>query len=125
MKILESAENYLETIYILKKELGEVRAIDVANRLGFSKPSISAAMKILRENGYITTNKSKYIALTKEGLGIALKIHGRHLILVDFFKSIGVTENTALEDACKIEHYISDETFEKLKDVVNYNFKHL
>ena len=116
MKLLESAENYLETIYILKKERGEVRAIDIANHLGYSKPSISAAMKILRENGYITINKSKYITLTKEGLAVALKINERHHILVAFFKSIGVSEETALEDACKIEHYISNETFDKLKE---------
>ena len=116
MKILESAENYLETIYVLKKEMGEVRAIDIANHLGFSKPSISTAMKMLRENGYITINKSKYIALTKAGLDVALKIHERHHILVEFFKSIEVSEETALEDACKIEHYISNETFDKLKE---------
>jgi len=115
MKLLESAENYLETIYVLKKELGEVRAVDIANHLGFSKPSISAAMKMLRENGYIIVNKSKYIALTREGLDVAMKIHERHRTLADFFTSLGVSENTALEDACKIEHYISDETFEKLR----------
>ena len=115
MKLLESAENYLETIYILKKELGEVRATDIANHLGFSKPSISAAMKMLRENGYITINSSKYIALTKEGLTVAMKINERHHTLVEFFKTIGVSEKTALEDACKIEHYISDETFSKLR----------
>ena len=116
MKILESAENYLETIYILKKDLGEVRAIDIANHLNFSKPSISNAMKMLRENGYITIDKSKYITLTKEGLDIALKINERHRTLVDFFKYLGVSEKTAIEDACKIEHYISDETFAKLKE---------
>ena len=115
MKILESAENYLETIYILEKELSEVRAIDIANHLGFSKPSISAAMKLLHQHGYITISKSKNIALTKEGLDIALKIHERHHILAEFFKHLGVSEKTAIEDACKIEHYISDETFDKLK----------
>jgi len=117
MKVLESAENYLETIYILKRELGEIRAIDIASRLGYSKPSISAALKILRENGYITLNKSKYIALTKEGMKIAMKINERHFILADFFRSIGVSEQTALEDACKIEHYISDETFDKIRAI--------
>jgi len=115
MKLLESAENYLETIYILKKELGDVRAIDIANRLGFSKPSISSAMKLLRENGYIEISGSKYIELTEKGLDVALKINERHRILIEFFKSIGVSEKTAADDACKIEHYISDETFERLK----------
>ncbi|MCL1982447.1 MAG: metal-dependent transcriptional regulator [Clostridiales bacterium] len=115
MRLMESAENYLETIYVLKRELGEVRAVDIANHLGFSKPSISTAMKMLRENGYITVSNSKYIALTKEGLDVALKIHEMHRTLANFFISLGVNEKTALEDACKIEHYISDETFDKLR----------
>ena len=115
MKILESAENYLETIFMLKKQFGEVRSIDIVNHLNFSKPSISTAMKHLKENNYIEINKSGYITLTKKGLEIASAVCERHYLLTKFLTSIGVSEDVALEDACKIEHYISDESYEKLK----------
>ncbi len=115
MKVLESAENYLETILILKKTSGEVKAVDIANHLGYSKPSISTALKQLRQSGYITVGGSGYIALTKTGLEIANEIYLRHTVLTNFLVSLGVSPETAREDACKIEHYLSAESFEKIK----------
>lgn len=116
MKILESAENYLETVLILKKQLGEVRAVDIANHLNFSKPSVSAALKQFRENGLITIGECGFIALTKSGMEIAVTMYERHKILANFLIGLGVNENTASEDACRIEHYISDESFQKIKE---------
>lgn len=115
MKILESAENYLEAILILKNEKGYVRAIDVVNYLGFSKPSVSVAMKQLETNGYIRRNGDGHISLTEEGMEIAAAIYERHTLLSEMFMSIGVCEETARIDACKVEHHISQETFEQLK----------
>ncbi len=115
MKILESSENYLETILILKKTSGEVKAVDIANHLGYSKPSISAALKLLKQNGYITVGSSGYITLTKAGLEIATEIYQRHTVLTDFLICLGVSPDTAKEDACKIEHYLSSESFERIK----------
>ncbi len=115
MRVLESSENYLETILVLKKTNGEVKAVDIANHLGYSKPSISTALKMLKQNGYITVGDSGYIALTKDGLDIANEMYRRHTILTDFLISIGVSPETAQEDACKIEHYLSSESFEKIK----------
>ncbi len=120
MKIFESAENYLETILILKKKLGEVKSVDIANHLRYSKPSISTALKQLKENEYIKVCKSGYISLTKKGLDIAEAMFERHTVLTDFFVALGVSKETAMEDACKIEHYISDESFEKMKEHCNY-----
>lgn len=111
----ESPEDYLETILVLSKELGNVRSIDVANHLGYSKPSISVAMKRLRENGYITLDDNGHLLLTGSGLAIALKIYEKHQVLTQFLISIGVSEETAKKDACRMEHVISDESFEKLK----------
>ena len=119
MKILESAENYLETILILKKQLGEVRSVDIANYLNFSKPSISKAMKILRESGHIVVNESNYISLTKKGMDIASKVYDKHYYLTKFFISLGVDENIAKEDACKIEHVISEDSYIKIKKYVS------
>ena len=116
MKIKESAENYLETIFILKQKLGNVRSIDIANELGFSKPSISVAMKHFREENLIIIDENGYIMLTKNGLAIAERVYNRHTLLTKALISIGVSEETAKEDACRIEHDISDETFEKLKE---------
>ncbi len=116
MKIMESQENYLETILILKKQLGEVRSIDVANHLSYSKPSVSTAMKQLRENGFICVNGSGYISLTKKGLDVANSIYERHSLLTEFLIALGVCEETAKEDACKIEHHISEESFQKMKE---------
>ena len=115
MKIQESAENYLEAIYTLKQSKGYVRSIDVARDLGYSKPSVSRAMKLLRENGYITIDEEGAISLTDSGLEIAENIYERHMLLTQFLQSIGVTEETAFADACRIEHVISQETFERLK----------
>lgn len=117
MKMQESPEDYLEAILVLSRELGNVRSIDVANHLGYSKPSISVAMKRLRENGYVAQDDSGHLILTGSGLSIALKIYERHLVLSQFLISIGVDEETAKKDACRMEHIISDITFEKIKQL--------
>jgi DtxR family transcriptional regulator, Mn-dependent transcriptional regulator len=116
MEIHESAEDYLETVLMLKEQKGQVRSIDIVNEMGYSKPSISVAMKHLRENGYIEMDADGYITLTEPGMKIAQRIYTRHKLLTKFLVSLGVAEKTAAGDACKIEHDISDETFEKLKD---------
>ncbi len=115
MIIRESAEDYLESILILYKQNGFVRSIDIVNRLGYSKPSISVAMKRLRENGYINMDSSGYITLTDDGKEIAEKTYERHIVISTFLMDLGVSRETAMEDACRIEHVISEETFEKLK----------
>ncbi len=119
MKILESAENYLEAIHVLKKEKGQVRAIDVVHYLGFSKPSVSIAMKQLETNGYITRNEDGHISLTDEGTEIAVSVVERHELLTELFMAVGVSEETAKNDACKVEHHISQETFECLKEKID------
>ncbi len=115
MKILESAENYLETILILQKRNGMVRSIDIASELEYTKPSVSIAMKNLRENGYIEMDKFGYITLLDTGLAIAEAVYERHTALSSFLTAIGVSEQTAKEDACRMEHIISEETFEAIK----------
>lgn len=115
MKIKESAENYLETILMLKKEKGYVRSIDIANDLGVTKPSVSVAMKSFREEGYITVDENGGISLTEKGMEIANRVYEKHEIIAKALIAIGVSEKTAYEDSCKIEHDISNETFEKLK----------
>lgn len=115
MNIHASAEDYLETILVLKQRMGEVRSIDIVNELNFSKPSVSIAMKKLRENGYIEVDEGGYISLKETGLEIAQNIYDRHKVLTEFLVSIGVSEETAAADACKIEHQLSDESFEKIK----------
>ena len=117
MKIQESAENYLETILILKNKNGAVRSIDIANELGFSKPSVSVAMKNLRENGYIEVDSSGYITLLDSGRQIAEKIYERHTTLSKWLVSLGVDAKTAAEDACRIEHIISSESCEAIKKI--------
>ncbi len=122
MVIKESAENYLETILILKNKNGFVRSIDIANELSFTKPSISVAMKALREDGYIKMDADGSITLTETGLAIAQKIYERHQIIAKALIALGVSEKTAYADSCKIEHCISNESFEKLKaHVLKYN----
>lgn len=116
MKIQESAENYLETILMIKEEKGMVRSIDIVHHLDFSKPSISRAMSLLRENGYITMDKDGYIELTEAGLEIASRIYERHRLLTQWLIRLGVAPDVAQADACRIEHDISDETFQKLKE---------
>lgn len=115
MKIQESAENYLETILILQKRKGTVRAIDIVNELDFTKPSVSVAMKNLRLNGYIDVDKEGYITLLDKGLEIAEKIYERHTLFSDWLMALGVSPEVAAEDACRIEHVISNETFEAFK----------
>lgn len=117
MQIRESAENYLETILILsqRKGKGEVRSIDIVNELEFSKPSVSVAMKNLRENGYITVDKDGYIRLTDKGLEIAEKMYERHTLLSQWLIKLGVDEKIAVEDACRMEHVISAESFAAIK----------
>ena len=106
---------YLETILILSKEKAEVHSVDVGEHMGFSKPSVSRAIGILKNAGYVVMEKDGSLYLTDSGRAIAEKIYERHNALSRFFMNIGVDEKTALEDACKIEHYISDVTFEKIK----------
>jgi len=115
VKIQESAENYLETILMLSHKTNTVRAIDIVNELNFSKPSVSVAMKQFRENGYINVDKDGYITLTDEGMKIAKRMYERHTLLTNILMSIGVSEEVAKADACRIEHVISEETFEMLK----------
>lgn len=114
MEIHQSAEDYLETILILKERRGAVRSIDIANEMNFSKPSISVAMKKLRQNGYIEVDTDGYILLTDAGMEIASSVYNRHKLLTKFFVSLGVDEKVAAEDACKIEHHLSQETFDKI-----------
>lgn len=117
MGLKESGENYLETILILKNRKGFVRSVDVATELGFSKPSISRAMGILKDNGYITIESSGNILFTPEGLLLAQNIYERHLFISEFLiKSLGIDSETAENDACRIEHVISDSTFQKIKE---------
>ncbi len=115
MKIQESAENYLETIYMLHKRKGAVRSIDIVNELSFSKPSVSVAMKNLRNNGYVEMDADGYITLLPPGLEIAQRIYERHTFLSAWLASLGVDPTVAAEDACRMEHVISAETFEALK----------
>ena len=118
MKIQESSENYLETILMLGQSGHPVRSIDIVNELGYSKPSVSVAMKKLRENGYINMDNDGYITLSETGLEIAERMYERHTLLSSFLIRLGVDEKTAVEDACRIEHVISPETFQKLKEHV-------
>lgn len=114
----ESLEDYLETILLLQKRLGQVRSIDIANEMNFSKPSVSVAMKNLREKEYITMAENGYITLTECGRQRAMNVLERHTILSDWLISIGVSRETALEDACKVEHDLSEESFEAIKKVI-------
>jgi len=115
LHIQESGEMYLETIYILSEKTGAVRSIDVGEYMGYSKPSVSRAVGILKKGGYLLMDKDGYLTLTESGLAVAKKIYERHTLLTDFLIRLGVNEKTAVEDACKIEHDISDETFDALK----------
>ena len=115
MNIYESAEDYLETILILRQRNGMVRSIDIAREKNISKPSVSIAMKKLRENGYIEVSQEGFLTLLPPGLEIAQRIYRRHTMLTRFLERLGVSPETAAADACKMEHVISDETFEALK----------
>ena len=115
MAIQESGEMYLETILVLSKKSSFVRSIDVGEAMGFSKPSVSRAVGILKNDGYITVDKDGSLKLTESGRAIAEKIYERHNVLTECLVSVGVSEETAAEDACRIEHIISDETFAAIK----------
>ena len=116
MKIQESAENYLETILILHNRKGYVRSTDIATELGFSKPSVSVAMKNLRTNEYIAMDENGFISLTDKGMSIASAVYEKHTVLSRWLVSLGVDPKTAAEDACRMEHVISQESFTKLKE---------
>ena len=115
MHLHESGEMYLETIYVLTRERPAVRAIDVGEHMGFSKPSVSRALGILKNGNYVNVSPEGYLSLTPAGLEVAEKIYSRHQLLKGFLMSIGVDEDTAAEDACKMEHALSDASYEALK----------
>ena len=115
MILHESAEMYLETIYVLSKGHDIVRSVDIANHMGFSKPTISEWMSKLSKAGYVQVEKNGNVCLTEEGLAVAEGIYSRHVVLESLFKALGVDPEIAAEDACRVEHYISDETFHALK----------
>ncbi len=119
MHIQESGEMYLETILILSREKQYVRSIDVCEYMGYSKPSISRAVSLLRNSGYVDMDDRGYLSLTDSGRAIAEKIYERHLVLSTVLKNLGVDEKAAVEDACRIEHVISDETFAAIKDHIS------
>ena len=119
MRHNRSSEDYLETILLLSKKLPVVRSIDVAAELNFSKPSVSAAMKHLRENGCIEVSSAGFITLTEKGMQIASSVYERHQVLSDWLVSLGVNPETAAEDACEMEHQISDESFQAMKKFIN------
>ena len=116
MKILESAEDYLEMILVLKKKKGTVHSIDIAREMNFSKPSVSIAMKKLREDNLVEINEHREIDLTPAGREIAEKIYERHVVISEILMQLGVEETTAVKEACRIEHVISQDSFEKLKN---------
>lgn len=115
MRLLESGQMYLESIFVLSKQSNAVRSIDVCEYMGFSKPSVSRAIGLLKSGGYVVTDKNGHLSLTPLGLDIAQKVYERHELLNEFLVRIGVPPEIASEDACKIEHDISDETFEAIK----------
>ena len=122
MHLQESGEMYLETIYVLSKN-GVVRSLDVAEYMGFSKPSVSRAVGLLKQGGYLLMDKEGYLTLTESGLDVAKKIHESHTLLSKFLVRLGVDEKTAAADACKMEHDISDESFSAIKEHVRRNMK--
>ena len=115
MHLQESGEMYLETIYILSLKSRYVRAIDLGEYLGYSIPSVSRAMGLLKSGGYVTADEDGYLALTETGLEVAAKIYERHTVLTDLLVRLGVDKKTATEDACRIEHVISDQSFQAIK----------
>lgn len=118
MHLQESGEMYIETIYVLSQSSNFVRAIDVGERMGFSKPSVSRALKILRENGYITVDAKGGITLTSVGKEVAERMYERHHVIASLLVKIGVDPEIATDDSCKIEHVISEETFDKIKELL-------
>jgi len=118
MNLQESGEMYLESILVLSESNPNVRSIDVCEYMGFSKPSVSRAISLLKKGGYVNMDKDGYLTLTEEGRAVAQKIYDRHRVLTDFLVSLGVSKDTASADACKIEHHISDESFEAIKSAI-------
>ncbi len=118
MQLLESGEMYLETIYVLSKKQNYVRSIDVANYTGYSKPSVSRAVNLLKDNGYISIGSDGHITLLQSGLEVAQEIYERHTVLTNLLCLIGVDSETAAADACKMEHVISTETFNRIKEYI-------
>lgn len=123
MHIQESGEMYLETIHILLQKNGSVRSIDVCEHMGYSKPSVSRAVGILKNAGYIEVDRHGYITLTDLGLEVAHKMYERHTLLTELLVRLGVDRETAADDACKIEHHISEKSFEAIKKFVEENKK--
>ena len=119
----ESQEMYLETIYVLYQKNRDVRSIDVAEEMGFSKPSVSRGVNILKRDGYLTVDEKGYLELTDSGMDLAMKIYERHTILTKTLVLLGVDEQTAAQDACKMEHVISDKTLEAFKKHLNEHIK--
>lgn len=117
MKIQKAAEDYLEAMLMLKEQKGYIRSIDIAQLLGVTKPSVTYSTKRLRENGYITMDRDGMITLTETGMEIASRIYTRHKVLSDFFTKLGVPEDIAREDACKVEHDLSPETFQAIRNL--------
>ena len=115
MRLQESGEMYIESLYVLSKQRQFVRAIDIGEYMGYSKPSVSRALGLLKSGGFVTSDKDGYLFLTEQGLEVAEKMYERHTLLCEFLTAIGVDEQTANDDACKIEHAISDSTFEAIK----------
>ena len=123
MSLFESGEMYLETIHILSQKSGDVRAVDICAHMGFSKPSVSRAISNLKKDGYVVLDSKSHISLTDSGREIADKIYERHNLLKEFLTRLGVDEETAAEDACKIEHHISNSSFEAIKNHIIKNKK--
>ncbi len=118
MRLQESGEMYIESIYVLNKKMGNVRSIDICEHLGYSKPSVSRAMSLLKKGGFVEADKNGYLTLTDAGREIAEKMYQRHTVLSELLIRLGVSSDTAVEDACKIEHHISDESFNAIKKYV-------
>ena len=121
MRLQESGEMYLESIYVLSKSQGTVRSIDISEYMGYSKPSVSRAVNLLKNGGYITMDKDNLISLTESGMEIAQKIFDRHTLIANLLIRLGVSEKTAAEDACKLEHSISDESFEAIRRYMEHH----
>lgn len=115
MRLQESGEMYLESIYMLSRKLSHVRSVDISEYMGYSKPSVSRAVNLLKNGGFIRMDAENYITLTEEGLALAEKIYSRHTVLTEMLIRLGVSEATAAEDACRMEHTISDESFEAIR----------
>ena len=118
MHLQESGEMYIESIYVLNKRMGNVRSIDICEHLGYSKPSVSRAMSLLKKGGFVLSDENGYLTLTDAGREVAEKMYQRHTVLSELLMQLGVNEQTACDDACKIEHHISEESFNAIKKYV-------